>query len=456
MKKLIKTTLLTAASVVISGTSLASTIAVTEQTHSTEGLEGVTAVQASNSIVVTLGAAYAEGDTISFQFNADVMSNTTFPSQLNVPTVDSATPSEAIAGMALGFLSSDTSNVIYRVTSVTQPDDTPGDGGTNYSAQTTLGAVITLGSVGYTATSVTSGDLTMTVASSTNNGGSLDTNSTATLATAKTQFGSATMSAVFDNVIDVSDGRIAFTPAGTDTMSWSITNPATTGWMNLATVNSSNGTVATINGESGKMASLKTSAFAVAGGGTVTFTEASDQVDVSYDGDVTSDTLTFTPPVAPDAVALNVQSFTAGMKYNYTSAGGTENSKTVGSGLSAGAWTLNGSIVTIPYMPYSANASQIIYLTNTGTQSGDILVTAFDLDGNKYDLGVVASSGAGKLVKLANVISTGLAAKGFTAGKLTITITVEVPKADIIVYASYNVGGSDRGFVNTDQYLPEK
>lgn len=437
------------------GTAVAGTLTVSLQTHSSEGIEGVSAVQTSNPIRYALGAAYAESDKIKFTFNTDVVDSSTFPSQITVAPVDSATEGDAIAGVVLVFFNTLDNVVSYRVTSVTQPDDTPGDGGTLWTSRTTLGATAVFGTVGYTVASLASGDLTMSVSSATSSDGTLDTDANGTLATKMTQFGTAAMNTQFNNVIDVSTARKMFIPDAVDTMSWAITNPTTTGWLNMATINSTNGTVVSIKGEAGKLAGLTASAFTVAGGGAVTFTESSDQVDVAYSGDVKSDTLTFTVPTGDAAVAMNKQSFTTDLVYNYTTAGATAGIKTIGSGMESGGWKLNGAVVTIPYMPYSDNASQIIYLTNTGKQSGDVLVTAFDTSGNAFDLGVITTTSGGKLTKLASKLRTVLASEGFTRGKLTLTITVEVPKADIIIYASYNIGGADRGFVNTDQYLPQ-
>lgn len=456
MKTFVKSTLLAATLTALGGSAVAGTLTVTSQTHSLEGIVGVTTAQSTNSIAYTLGAAYAVGDTINFAFNADVVANTSFPSQINVEAVDSATPADAIAGLALGFLNSDDTSATYRVTAVNQPDDTPGDGGTPYSDRTTIGAVATLGAVSFIPANLASGDVTIAVSSETSNSGPLDTDANGTLATAKTQFGSAAIGTPFDNVIDVSAERKAFTPEAPDTVSWSISNPDTTGWSNLATVDATNGTVFALMGEDGKLSGLASGNFTVAGGGTVTYTEETETVSTSYNGDVTSDTLTFTAPTGDGAVILNAQSFTATVTYNYTSAGGTAASKVVGTGLEAGAWTINGAVVVIPYMPYSTSASQIIYLTNTGTQSGNVNVTAFELGGTAYNLGTLGTTVGGQMMKLGPAILTALQSAGFSgSGKMTITITAEVPKADIIVYASYNVGGADRGFVNTDQFLPK-
>ena len=450
MKNTFKIMLLSASIAAVLPAAIAGTLSVTEQTHSTEGLNGVTADQTSNSISYALGAAYAIGDTISFQFNADVISKTTFSSQITVDPVDSATAADAIAGVVLGFLNTDEPTANFRVTAINQPDATPRDGRTAYTDRSTVGASVALGTVTYSTSSLDS-TFSMTVYSNTSNGGTLDNNATATLAGKSSQFGSATISSSFDNVIDVATVRKTFTSGTTDTMSWSVTNPTTTDWLNLATINSSNGTVMTFNGESGKMSDLSGDYFTVAGGGTVAYT--ADKVDVSYSDTVTSDTLTFTPPTGDSAVALQAQSFTTDIVYNYASAGAVADAMTITSGLASGAWTLNGASVIIPYMPFSDNASQIVYLTNTGTQTGDITVTAFESNGTKYELGVVASSVGGQITKLGTTIKKALATQGFSSGKMAITITVDVPKADVIIYASYNVGGADRGFINTDQYL---
>jgi hypothetical protein len=449
MKQLFKKSLLAATVAVTCGSAFAGTVAVTKQVHSLEGLNGVTANQTSDSISYTVAAAYAVGDKITFTFTDGALVATTFPSQINVGAVDSATPASAIAGMGLGLLNSDSASVTYRVTSLSQPDDTPGAGGTAYTDRTTLGAVVTLGQIGYTAASVAAAPVTVTVSSQTSVGDDLDNSGTrtATVAESKTQFGSATAPTKFNATIDVSSMRKAFVDTLTDSMSWVIANPATTGWLNVATVNT---TGATVYGEAGKMAGLEAANFTA--GGTVTFTEAAAKVAVAYTGMVTNDTITFAAPTGDDAVVLETQSFGTDLVYNYTSAGAVAGSKTIASNLTSGEWTLNGATVNIPYMPYGPSASRILYISNAGTQSGDISATAFDEKGNSYDLGVIGNAAAGTVTKISRLVDDALVAAGFASSKTSITVTVNAPESDITVYASYNVGGSDRGFVNTDQY----
>jgi hypothetical protein len=451
MERIIKISLLIAVIAATSSVAVAGTVSVTQQTHSLEGLSGVTADQASNSINYTLAAAYREGDKISFSYTANTLvAATTFPEKLSPLAVDSATPANAIAGLTLILLNADTDSVTYRVTSLNQPDDTPGTGGNAYSDRTTIGAQVTLGSIKYTAAAVVAADVTVTVSSQTTAGDILDSKGTrtATIADAKPQFGTAVVTPIFDNVIDVGAGRQAFTTGTSDTLSWSVTNPDTTGWLNLVSVNASSGTIVTLRGEAGKMTGLNPGDFSSATG-VLSFDQATAKLTVSTAGQVNSGTITFTPPTGGAAVVLEAQGFTLDLQHNYTSASGVGGSKVIATGLAVGGWKLNGATGIIPYMPYSPSTSQIMYVTNIGTQNGDITVAAVDDQGVLYDLGVIGIANAGKVTKVAALIESALQLKGFWSGKVAIQITVNAPAADIAIYASYNVG-SVRGYVEVE------
>lgn len=393
MKSLLKKSLL-AASVAVAFGASAGNVAVTKQTHSVEGLQGVTAAQTSNTISYELAAAYRDGDKITFTFPDGALVSNGFPSQINVAAVNNAVEADAIAGLALGLLNSTDSSVTYRVTSVTQPTD---GAGTTYTNRTTIGNTLTLGSVQYTPAAVLAGAVTVTVNSETSVGDVLDNSGTrtATLAESKSQFGTVEVTESFDNVIDVSAMRKSFVGSLTDTMTYEITNPDITGWLNPATVTD---TSVVLQGEVGKLAGVTSADFTTAG--TDVFVEADAELTVTYAGEKTTDTITFTAPTGADALVLETQDFTTDYVYSYTSAAAVAGSKTVGENENAGEWTLNGSTVNIPYMPYSPNASQIMYITNDGTQSGDIMVTAFDDKGNMYDLGVVGTAAANKVTKI--------------------------------------------------------
>jgi len=118
----------------------------------------------------------------------------------------------------------------------------------------------------------------------------------------------------------------------------------------------------------------------------------------------------------------------------------------------AGAWTLNGSVVTVPYMPFDDNTAVIMRHTNTGVQSGDVSVR-YMLEGvstNWETAGVVASTSRGVINIRDAVINAIKAAAGVTSGKVAIEITTNVPADDVTVYAAFKVKDEqDRGFVGT-------
>jgi hypothetical protein len=112
----------------------------------------------------------------------------------------------------------------------------------------------------------------------------------------------------------------------------------------------------------------------------------------------------------------------------------------------AGAWTLNGSVVGIPYLPFGPNAQPILRLTNTGTQTSDISAR-YMLEGvhtSFQDLGVVVTAAAPGLTNLLEPVMTALqAAAGVTSGKVALQITTNVPANDVTVFAATKVTTSD-------------
>ena len=478
MKQLFKTTLLAAAVAATCGTANAGTVAVTKQVHSKEGLDGVTASQTSNNITYTLGATYREGDKLTLTLPTGTLNKANpssgFPSvvvmdAINVgemrPDLTVATEETVIAGLTWGLLNANIDvdvngtkfdQVTYRVTALTLPQNA----GVDIDNGSTVGGVIGIDDdnlvISYNPQVLLSSNIKVTVSSQTQSGDILDNTGTreAVIAEAKSQFGALTVGTKFNGIIDVEQSRLQFTGGTTDSMAFTIANPTTTDWLNMATVTSAK---ANIYGEAGKQTGLKAANWASAGGagnpgGTITYTADAAKVSVAYGSGVTNDTINFTAPASSDGVVLEAQEFTTDFTYTYNSNGGTNNlTHSVVTGAKSGEWTLNGATVNIPYMPYSATASQIIYVTNASSLAGDITATAFDDQGNMYDLGKIATANAKSVQKVTAQVNQALGAKGFTSGKVSLTITVNVPADDVTVYASYNAG-SVRGFVNTDQY----
>ncbi|WP_404401738.1 hypothetical protein LG288_02560 [Idiomarina seosinensis] len=155
--------------------------------------------------------------------------------------------------------------------------------------------------------------------------------------------------------------------------------------------------------------------------------------------------LNFNAPGADSGYPVSEQSFSASISVA-NGTGASAISSAAASSVDAGSWTLNGASVYVPYMPYSNGISQIIYVSNKGTQAGTIEVTAFDDAGNEYgpyDLGTAEGK---NITKITGALEDALAADNFSSGKLAFTLTVTAPDSAIEVYTGYNAG-NDRGLV---------
>jgi hypothetical protein len=441
MKQLFKKTILAATVAAVSGIAVAGNISVTTtQNHSQQGLAAVTTAITSSNVTYTVQGAYAQSDLITITLTSgSVHSGHTWPNSLTFTPAGTPGTGTAGANMSVGLLntSTDKSSATYRVTSVT-PDPANATG-------TTVSGVLALGTFDLNAASIAAGAVTVSVASLASNGVTqVDTQGTrtGTLAQASDQFGDLAVTVAADQVIDVAKGREGFESGSNDTITWTASNNTTL--LNAATVSQ---TSIVLHGD---FEGMTNSNFGVGGAGTPVLDTDANTLTVTYAAPVTTDTITITPTAAgtTGADVLKAQSFNIDGTYIY----GTNTPEILATGEAAGSWTLNGAVTNIPYMPYGDNVFQILYVSNEGSQSGDIMVTAFDESGNEYQLGTVATIGAKSVKKITAEVYNELQAQGFTSGKVSLTITVNAPAADVTVYASYNVGGSDRGFVNTDQY----
>lgn len=328
----------------------AGTVVVAKQTHSQEGLIGVTANQTSNSIEYVVGADYAIDDVVTFTFPSGALISPSFPDPI------------AVGAGSLALDSSSPDSATYRVTAGISADDT-----------------IAFGRIGYRTAAVMAGALTVTVSSYTAAGEVLDLTGirTAVVAEVKSQFGRVEISSenvdgedvfsVFDGVIQNDTGQDGISFATADTvLTWEAINPTTTGWLNLATVFNTN---VTISGQAGKMTGLGFSDFITTTANTKIFSEAHAQLSLAYNGMVPSggapESLTFTPP---GDVVLEEQSFKFSFSYYFQSAGAVEGTTELAVKVNAGEWALS--------TPVAAPASSVVLsgsvamAFNSNTQNG--------------------------------------------------------------------------------------
>ncbi len=317
-------------------TAMAGNVSVTTQTHSSQGLVGVTANQQSNDINYQLGANYRQGDRITFTFPSDTLVSNTYPTVITMPPVNSPIESQAIAGLTLGILNADANSITYRVLSFTLPHNNDSTSPVEWVLASTIGGVLPLGRIYYTASSVNIGSVTVTVSSITPSNDILDSAGTrfATIAQSRSQFGTATVTQRFDGIVDVSKSLNWFSPHAADTFTWTITNPDSTNWLNKATINT---TTMGLYGEPGKFSGLTITNFTAGGRITLITTEA--RIITSLNGEVNTDTVTFTS--AGDA-ALQAQDFTSDFSFDYTSAGRVQGRSSIAVGLNTGSWSTIG------------------------------------------------------------------------------------------------------------------
>jgi len=152
-------------------------------------------------------------------------------------------------------------------------------------------------------------------------------------------------------------------------------------------------------------------------------------------------------PEGSKATRLTPQSFRASCTFSY------EGNQSVEQSFAAGAWTIEGASVFVPYLPYRSDIRRIVYLANYSGRTGSIVVSAFDEAGRTYRADVRFVAGH-SVFDLGPVISNALIDGGFQfPGKVSVLITTSLRTADFGVHAGYEVGGTDRATVVTSQII---
>ena len=467
MKTTFKKTLLAASLAAVAGVSQAATVAITGVNVSQEGSKGAASVAVPN-VVVTLGAEYTTNDTVTL-----TITGAEFDAALSTPSA-----SVALAGTdtaTYGLLSKSATSVTFRITDVADNDG----GGVAFTGRdlTITGLVMKTDTV-IDAT----GDISIAYSAKTNS--NLDIDNTGTLsdvaATVVAQFSSSVTKSL-NAVIDVEKSRQQFTAGDdsttTDVMTVTIAEAAAA--VNDAVYSKATHTIKgdfswmNTNATAGVDAGELTAAFGVTGAGDDTFTQsinaAMDTItvvatDAGADA-VEAHTFTFTNAGEGTGNAvLNAQSFTVSTVVEWDAPVAAAGSKTTATDAAAGSWTLNGSVVRVPYLVMKdGRFGSIINVTNHGSKSGAIVVDIFDENGTKLQSNYAAgTSNAGSVTSIANAVRNGLVAAGKdvvnSTIKYSVQITTNVPADDISVYAAYtdSQNGGERAIVNNDSKVQTK
>lgn len=426
----------------------------------------VTANHVAPGFTVELGAEYAQDDEITITFTAPLA--VALKSSITV----AADAANDLKGITLGLLSGGAvgdSTVTYRVTSVVGPSD-DSTIGIEFDIETGVAGT----GIEFKKSALSSG-VKASFAAKTGNGVNMDTAGgaarTAELVKVVKQFDLE--APTFARVVDVESQRLSFTDAD-DGVGTDYTVTGTFGIDQLAGgasvyVRPTAAITHTVTGNFGWVVDTapntddiqpETGVFTIdcdgTAGGAVAPTAVTYKADsVVFTCAAVNDEVTF--KIDPEANKANleedeypvlpIQDLTVTSEVTYTTPADKEK---LFNATAAGSWTLNGSLVQIPYMPYGTGITQVINLNNSGKQSGDITVEGFDRTGKAFGPVVVGQATPGKQVALADAIAAAVTTAVGTTERVSLTLVTNVPADDVTVYSAYNTGGNGaRLVVNT-------
>lgn len=481
MKHMFRKTLLTAAIGTLSAGVYAADIRTgtlaSQVGVSTEFAQLNTAVIGVGAISTTLGAEYAVGDILTFTFSGEALVASTAPTSIVV----AADAGANLKGVTLGLIESDSSKLVYRITALDGPAD-----------DSTVGVVLpitgtaALNTLSFTAAAVAAAR-TISVEFSARTGGSdlpIDTSGGDTrsvnLIVVANQF-VGTIPTPFSAVVDVEEDRESF--VSRDSTAVGLGNPNTTQDIVIASIAQGTyltgvgaataafdsaatvtGVSYTLNGDfswvkdtDANTAGIQSAVFAVTGCTTPAL------------GAITATSITFTCAAISNTtqvvintnaagqggdVVLPATTYTLDASVTYT-VGAATGTTPVFAGTAAGAWTLNGSVINVSYMPYRSDISQVFNLTNRFVDPAGVSVRAFAEDGSIVNLGNIATVEANSITNLTGAIISGLSAETGvdhstvpTTTRYALEITTNAPKGLVELYTAFNVGSTPRAVVN--------
>lgn len=413
---------------IVPGVVMAATVVTpTANDVSPEYLATQTSV-APGAVQVNLSSQYSAGDIIAFNFSAEPRNSGattafTFPTTVAIGagtnTEGSFTETSSGGGVVSLFDRGD-KTVSYRVT--TAPTAA---GGTIRVADTAI----------YLTSEIAGADVTVSSQSQTGSGTPFDAGAAAVLIDVGASELAYTVAGL-TQVIDVESDREAFAVGGATQSSHAITINASSG-NGGADFAETVGTIsATITGDFSWVDSdTATNATGIQtgniGGTGVTVSSASaSQIVVSLTS--TGGTVSLT-----NSLGLTIPTQDLSVSISQV----LSNTLASGSATASGAYTLNGSTVSVYAVPTSSAVSNFIWLSNTGSSSGEVSIDVHDA-GTTIELGVVGTVGANSEFDVTSAMNAALEASGETlsGGRVHLDIVTKVPAADVAVSAAYRVG----------------
>jgi hypothetical protein len=424
--------------------ALAATITPsTSNTVTNEYLDVFNGVAAAGA-TVALGAQYAVGDILTLTYSAIPRATQSGTAGYNWPTTlgitvqsnatlgaSSTTTSAAATDGIMSLFDSGDTTVSYRVT-------TAPAGGLNF------GSVTQPSNIFFNAAEIGASDVTLSSAAATAQGTAFDAGAAKKVVDNEGNQFAYTIGGL-SAVVDVESARKAWVASGStgSTVSFTVTvntdaqtstNTATPGTIGVTITGSDFSFVDSSSNSTG----IQTGGISLSNATLVGISSSS--IGISLASNVTSASITLQNFGATAAArsTLTAQSLSASL-LGYYDDGGTE--RGVNSASQTGAFTLNGSTVTVYAVPTSASVNNFIWLSNTGTTDGEVSMIVYD-GADTIDLGVVGTSEGGSNFDVTAALNAALAAEGETlsGGRVHMDIVTKVPAADVAVSAAYRVG----------------
>lgn len=473
MKTMFKKTLVAAALVSLGFAAQAADVTTAVANISKQG--SVTGDINAGTVLVKLEAAYAVGDTIKLNFTAGLKS-----APLTLSSVTGAALAEAPANrITLGRIAQDGTSATYRVTEVSgagavhgflrfgaatgTADNAAGDNHPDTKLVFKSADVVAAGKVTATYTAFI-GSTTGALDTPVEYNGDADLTS-GTVFNVRDQFKAAVAAAdVFNGVLDVANDRKKFS-SNMDALP--VTNTADSVVITLTNNGADTGfvtktnTLVTLKGDFSWAADSSVATITCTGGA------ASDAKKITAsaltfgcNAATTSITVKLDLDQAED-VSVNPTSFAVDVNHVYGTGSILTNSD-----VAAGEWTVDGSNITIPYMAYGTigtkTFSQIVNLTNTGSQTGTIYADVWSTDAAGKSVKLLTNANIGTsypkaTAKIAGALKTALEAKGFKDGTVAIRLITDVKANGVSVYSAYvDNATSERAIVNNDSPVTHK
>jgi hypothetical protein len=401
---------------------------------------------------IALGAQYAQGDVLTIQYSAAPRATQTattafeWPSQLTIAvatiasdlgnTGTNSTVTAAGTNGALALFDSGDTSVSYRVT--TAPSSSAIEGTANF------GSVTVPDSVFFLASEIGASDVSISSSSATAQGLAFDAGAAKKVIDQTPGQFSYTVGGL-SQTIDVESDRKKFLVGTTTATSIDISFTVNTNALGTnAESTATPGSVAvTLTGDfswvdsSSTATGIQTSGISLSSG-TLGGVSASS-IGITLAASDTAETLALSNALGVIIPSFDISSSLVGYYNNGGTTGVGTNAQT-----NTGAFSLNGSTVTVYAVPTSSVVSNFIWLTNSGSTSGEVSIQIKDA-GETIDLGVVGTSAAASEFDITAAMNAALSAQGKTLSgrRVHIDIITKVPSGDVAVSAAYK-SGDDR------------